>query len=243
MYADEYRPASRKRLVLAAYLDLVLFNTLAALAWRYVAPGQEPPWLKYAVFLGLEAALMLVVRWTPGEWLMSVRQIARAWDAIEPGGKSAAPFLVNARVWKRESFWTAALGVFLIVDGAKEAVRWTMWTPPLPWFGTRLDPEWAMVSGLVSLALGALVLRVHAAAPLAVAGASAATATSVLMSWSLWPEFAQGMVTRRRAFQGLPVRPGEVELMQAALAWGVLAILAAQIVIVVAYRRRFTEKG
>lgn len=237
----EHLPASGKRLLLAVYLDLVLFNAAAGILWYYVAPGQEPPWLKYVAFCALEAVLLLVVKWTPGERLLSVRQAKLPSDPIEPEGARTGRFQVDRRVWSRESFWTVLLGAFLITDGAKELVRWTMWTPPLPWFGTTVTPEWAVAPGLLGLLLGALVLRLHFAAPLAVLAVNLLYTASILLSWDLWPEFAKEAVTRRRAFQGLPVRAGEVEIMQATLLWGVLALLLAQAVIVVAYRRRFAK--
>jgi len=212
----EYLPASKKRLLLAVYLDLVLFSAVLGLLLHYIAPGQEHTLLKYAAFCGLEGVLLGLVKWSPGEYMLSIRQVRRQNDPIQPEGRSTGQFMVDRRVWTSATFWTALVGVYLIVEGGKELVRWTMWTPPQPWFGMTLAPGWAptvaIAQGLLSLLLGALVLRLHFAAPLAVVATSVFYMTAVCWSWHLWPEFAREAVTRRRAFQGLPVRGGEVEL-------------------------------
>jgi hypothetical protein len=72
----------------------------------------------------------------------------------------------------------------------------------------------ALAEGLVYVLPGALVLRLWTFAPVAVSMIGAFQLASLVSSWRLWDEFGREMVTRRRAFQGLPVRDGEVDLLQ-----------------------------
>ncbi len=56
-------------------------------------------------------------------------------------------------------------------------------------------------------------------------GITTLTAASVVGSWSQWDSLAQEMVIRRRTFQELPVRVGDVEFMQASLSEALIAAL------------------
>ena len=57
---------------------------------------------------------------------------------------------------------------------------------------------------------------------------------SVVLSWGQWDELAREMVIRRRSFQGLQVREGEVAFMQAILPEAVI-ILTLLIIIAMSF--------
>jgi hypothetical protein len=146
-------------------------------------------------------------------------------------------------VWSNESLLTLALGVLYVVDGAKSVVRWTMWSPPQPFFGAQLGPSagaaLAVAEGVLYLVVGALVLRLHRWAPAVVAVTSALFITSAAVSWRLWDEYVVQHVHARRAYQGGVVRPGEVAFIQALMPEGVIILGVLAIAIMFAYRRRF----
>ena len=194
--------ASKKRLALAIYLDLVVFSAAWGVMIHFVAPGRQHTLLQYRMFAVLEAMLLAVVKWSPGEYFLSVFYSRRPYDPIEPEGTAPRGALVDPRVWSRETVLTVLLGVFLVVEGGKSFVRWTMWSPPQPFFGTRLSPgpgaALAMAEGLVYVTLGALVLRLRPLAPAAVVGLSVFQLANTIVSWRLWDEFAREMVLRRR---------------------------------------------
>jgi hypothetical protein len=236
-------PASKKRLALAIYLDLVVFSAAWGVVIHFVAPGRQHTLLQYGIFAALEAMLLAVVKWSPGEYFLSVFYGRRPYEPIEPEGTAPRGALVDPRVWSRETVLTVLLGVFLVVEGGKSFVRWTMWSPPQPFFGTQLSPQagavLAMAEGFLYVTVGALVLRLHPLAPAAVIGLNASQLANTIVSWRLWDEFASEMVLRRREYQGLPVREGEVELAQRLTPEGAIIIFLLEIAIVVAHRKRF----
>lgn len=240
-------PVSNKRWLLAIYLDLVLFSAAWGLIINFVAPGREFTLLRYLAFGLLEAMLLGVVRWSPGEYLLSITVPRRPSDPIAPeGGQSHEArrrAVVEPRVWSNESLLTAALGILYVTDGAKSLVRWTMWSPPPPFFGTQVGfsagAAIAIAEGILDLLAGALVLRLHPWAPAVVACRSALFVSSAALSWRLWDDYVLRYVNARRAYQGIPVRPGEVAFMQPLIPEGAIILAVLAVVIVFAYRRRF----
>jgi hypothetical protein len=64
------------------------------------------------------------------------------------------------------------------------------------------------------------------------------TLASVVMSWGQWDVIAREMVVRRREFQGLPIRAGEVEFMQSILPEMLIVLILLSIVAMVFARKR-----
>jgi hypothetical protein len=58
------------------------------------------------------------------------------------------------------------------------------------------------------------------------------------MSWNQWDGIARDLLVRRRSFQGLPVRSGEVEFLQAILPEALIAFLLLTIVLMVLVRKK-----
>jgi hypothetical protein len=230
-------PASRKRVILAIYLDFILFS----LPWALVeyALHTRPEWralstpVKFVTFALLELLLHRVIDWSPGRWLLSMNA-----NGVDAGVKS------------RESWITLLAGVVILLEGTKQLVRWSMWTPSGPWFGTMMDPDlWPLfstASGLILCAIAYLFFRLHPAAPLAGVAFFGTMLASAVMSAPLWKEWLAESITRRRAYQGLPVRPGEIEQMQsmapgvvyAGIAFYLLLVIAAGAVIMARRPRR-----
>jgi hypothetical protein len=242
-----YVPVSKKRWLLAIYLDLVVFSAAWGLILHFLAPGREFTLLRYLVFGLLEAMLLGLVRWSPGEYLLSISFLCRADDPVVPEGaeplEAGRKPVVDRRVWSNEAALTILLGVLYVVDGAKSVVRWTMWSPPQPVFGVQLGTAGgaaiAVAEGILYLFVGGLVLRLHRWAPPAVAATSALLLASAAFSWRLWDDYVLRYVEARRAYQGVAVRPGEVAFMQALTPEGAMALAVLAVIVVVAYRKRF----
>jgi hypothetical protein len=64
---------------------------------------------------------------------------------------------------------------------------------------------------------------------------------SVVASWNMWDGYVAEMTTRRREFQGLTVRPGEIEFMQSMTPEVLVAWLVVLPIPLIALRRRYSR--
>lgn len=62
-------------------------------------------------------------------------------------------------------------------------------------------------------------------------GIAASIAVSTVLSWNQWDSIAQELLIRRLSFQGLPIRSGEVEFLQAILPEALVTFLFLTIII------------
>lgn len=240
MSSTQWIPASRRRRLLAVGIDLMLFSA----AWGVVDYCAQlsipslvnlPLYVRMAVFAVLESVMYRVWSWSPGHELLAIRMlpahmIAQPIDAGNPGLIA----VVDGDVLSRESWLTILVGVLLINEGAKGVVRWSMWNPPAPFFGFQTDPIASAVLsaaiGLVEIYAGMSFLALRTRALWIGLSVYASELASTILSWNLWDPFVAEMTIRRRAYQGLPVRPGEVEQMQSLMpevmiAWAVLLVI------------------
>ncbi|GEM_PF-911917 len=217
-------PASRGRLLLAAYLDFLIFSVMWGLfvfVIYFIDPklANQPWYVRLFIFSLLEVVLLRLNFQSPGAMMLGIRFIKvrshragldRIWQGRIP--------LVDLNIKNSESWFTLAVGVYFFLEGSKTLIRWTMWTPPMPVFGVQTG-EAATV--LLNLALGALemyiayeIFRLRFRALLVGIPLFTASIVSIVMSWELWDPWIAEYVTRRRDYQGLPVRPNEIETMQ-----------------------------
>lgn len=215
--------------LLAFYLDFIIAHAFVTLAGAGLAragialadyggvfaPLAEPGKARLAGF-GLAALLVLVFRRlnaAPGTWLVAV---AGSW-----WGDPARP-----RLWPN-----LLLGTFFVLDGLKQAVRWSQLDAVLPVFGLLetgpLKIAVLLAMGALYIASGAMLLRLAPRARLAGLAALAASAVSLVMSLPVLPEGLARAQAARRAAQGLPMREGEIESLQAMLPWalGLMGLL------------------
>lgn len=202
---------TKKRFLLAGYVDLLLYLTLAsALSWGLRAAFS---WgLALAAFVVLACGAIAVGR-SPGLMVLGVTRRARVFE-VRP------PWIL------RERWWTTLAGLVGLLSGSKEAVRWTQGLPPPPFMGLSLswDVAAAVVtaSGTLTIvaALGVLATRTWAA--LLGCGLSILATVSWVASWAQIPAWVEARTIARRAAQGLVVRDGEIATMQWMLPGGAL---------------------
>lgn len=262
MKPQEWIPANRRRVLLAAYLDYCLFTAsvglLAHFAYVFDPVYREYPlYLKILVFIVIEYFLLARIQWSPGSWLLSVRLLDLR-DYISEASRLPAylwryPRTISVDAWVKdnETWFSLAMGVLMVNEGSKSLVRWTMWMPPSPEFGIEtsetVSATLSIAKGGIELFLAWAILRLmFIAVPVAVAYCSVGF-LSMWMSWSLWDSWVVEYVTRRRTFQGLPVQETEIEQMQAItpewqlIFFGALIILFLLLAIPIMRARRSRE--
>lgn len=228
-------PASRKRIFLALYLDyLVLSPFLALTVYLTTDQFDIPTWQELIALLIYEAILYQVTD-SPGFRLLSIRKAGRS---MHPQGQlpvAVDTLLVDSQIYLHEHWQTILIGVMFLAEGSKQLVRWAMWTPPLPVFGIATNQvsfaAYSMVLGGMLMYTGYMFLRLKRAAFWLGLAIAASTAVSTVMSWNQWDGIARELLIRRRSFQGLPVRSGEVEFLQAILPEALLAFLLLTVAI------------
>ncbi len=208
-------PARRRRLLLAACVDLLIFSV----PWAYfiavtdrLVPGfaPQPFFVQYLAFAIIELIILTRTSLSPGARLVGIRFVA-----AKRGNR--VPFVDRDRQ-RAESWFSILVGLWLLLDASMALVRWTMFSPPLPLFGIQT----AGLGGvLTSLAIGVgetyvacLVLRMRPRALMFGVPFYGLLAVSAAVSWNLWDDWAARYVVARRAYEGLPVRPGEIESLQ-----------------------------
>jgi hypothetical protein len=218
--------ASAVRTLFALYIDYLLFCapwriTIWALT-TFIDLEREPFGLRIIFFGILESSLFKHVKWSPGLWLLGIQYQTKIDYSvpIEKGGTRNVR-IVDPWLRSNERWWTMLFGVLAILNGAKSMVRWTTWKNPFPFFGVQLDDVSSallmFVLGAFECIVGMAALRLRPAVLPLGALYYIAYASSVLLSWHLWPDFIEKVLRTLRQHQGLPVRLGGIESLQAAL--------------------------
>lgn len=217
--------ASKKRRVLAVYVDFLLFSAAVALVLWALAKfdpslADTPLWMQVTTFLIVEAIILKAVAWSPGHWSLGI------YRAAVPG-LGPTP-VVSPEIARAERWWTVLLGVLIALEGTKMAVRWTMWHPPVPFMGAQLEfapsAMFSVVMGGMLCAVGLFVLRCRPKAALVGMALYAIALMSGALSYELWSSWAAADVVARREYQGLPVRGGEIETMRR---WAPMLVIGA----------------
>ena len=216
--------------LLALYIDFIVIGTFVALgnyavgvATGYV-PGIGNDWY---VEIGVSAGLTALARMlglSLGEALLDYA-------------------LDEADSEQRRRLWpNLALGTFLMLDGLKLMVRWSQLDMAVPVFGmvetTAAKVVILVAMGLVAVVAGALLLAFNPGARLAASASLALAAISLAISWPVLREAIGRIQVARREAQGLPIREGEIEAMQAMLPVLSAGMLAICIVLLLLCRER-----
>jgi hypothetical protein len=225
--------ASRKRRILAWYLDFLIIGAPWALVvWGLAAA--VPVIQTYS--LPMQAVLVLAINsmllrgasWSPGHWLLGIHKVM-----IKPPGDGDTSsqrepiFIVEPCLKSGERWWTILFGVFSILNGAKSLVRWTFWAPTMPVMGVQPSEGAAIVVclifGVLECALGCATLRLRPAILIVGPIFYGATLVSLLLSWSLLTAWAERYVIARLEYQGRPGQEDQVEFMQTIMPIGLVA--------------------
>jgi hypothetical protein len=167
----------------------------------------------------------------PGQWALGMRS-------------GPAP-TVAPHVLARERWWTMTAAALLVLEGSKNAVRWTQGLPVEPLLGLAA-PQWLAtvaitILGGLNIFAGLLILRTRPLGAAIGIGVLGVEALAAMVHRADFHEWASQAVLARRSLQGLPVREGEVEMMQALTTTvlpGVLVAAAIWLLLVAAHFKR-----
>lgn len=217
------QPVSRKRILLALYLDFWMgAAAYEPLAWLALFDGVlAEPYVEYGLIALALALAFAFHRVTPGLRILGIRY-------VQIPGQMAMAMVSSSQVQK-ERWWIMLLGVLFIMEGSNNLVRWTQGLPPQPFFGDVSSPlllfSFKSVLGLSSILAGVLLIKGNKAGALLGALLEIVHLVPLLVFQENFADWAEGVTLARRELQGLPVRDGEVEFMRQAVTMGMPALL------------------
>jgi hypothetical protein len=224
-------PPSRKRQILAVYIDYLVFTAFyQPVAWAIRSSVAADSWLvALAVFAVLRTLSWLLRLTSPGNWALGIH-----------AGQVAA---VDPHILERERWWTVTAGTLLVLEGSKNLVRWTQGLPVEPLLGPA-SPQWAATAlisllGALNVTAGLLILRTRWSGAMVGIGVLVVEVAAAVVHRDEFRRWAGDAVIARRALQGLPVRDGEVEFMQMVFTTALPAMIAVGVFWLLAVAMRF----
>lgn len=201
--------------LLGLYVDFIFVGTIVALGSFFASrtfghfAGTGMAW--YAE-IGVGVALTGLARALG----LSVGKPLLAWAADQAEREA------GLRLWPN-----LVLGTLLVLDGLKMMVRWSQLDATTPLFGLvetgPLKIVLLVATGAATVAAGSMLLAFAPRARLAAVAVLALLTASFATSWPVMDRAIALVVKARREAQGVPVREGEIEAMQA-MAAAMLAV-------------------
>lgn len=218
--------ASRKRILLALYLDLILFMVPWGWANYLLRDGE----LHFGVGVLVFAVIRFATRRlgaSPGMHMLSV-------------GRDRT---VDPMILARENWLTMLLGALFVLQGAKQLVNWIYVDVPEPFFGF-MPGQTAQVAihlsaGILLVSIGYLYFKMVRQGFWLAALAVSGSLVSCVVSWSHWMQTVPEMAIARRALQGRVVSEQELEFMRAVMPIGFVVLYGVILVAVLVTSRRF----
>ncbi len=211
--------ASKKRLLLAWYIDFLFFMTLWGLLTYFLSlENSLPIWAPYLTFL--------IVRTLATKFIGS---IGYSFLSIDKDNLS-----VNPNILSTENWLSILVGVVLLLEGTKQLVRWTQVFVSQPAFGFFPDESTQvlihLLFGVFSILAGYWFLKLDIRGFIAGMAVTIASLISDGLSWKLWDPVIEQMVLSRREVEGLPVREGEIEMMQSLMPEGLVVFAVVSMI-------------
>jgi hypothetical protein len=216
--------------LLALYIDFIVIGTFVTLG-NYVAgliagytSGIGNDWY---VEIGVSAGLTALAR------MLGLSLGGALLDyALDEAGSET-----HRRLWPN-----LVLGTFLMLDGLKLMVRWSQLDVAVPVFGmvetTAIKVIVLIAMGAVSVVAGAMLLAFRPMSRIAAAGSLALSSLSLAISWPVLDEAIGRVQVARRQAEGIPIREGEIESIQAMLPFLSAGMFAVGIVLLLLSREQ-----
>lgn len=210
--------ASKKRLLLAFYLDYILVSLVVGYFSIFVLNIKEVPIYINLVILLIFKSVITRKFESPGMKLLSIskRRISCMNDNGEMCLKKTN--IVDPEIYNNEKWLTILIGVFFILEGSKRCIRWAMWTPPSPFLGIQTDdlsfPLISIAMGVICIYAGYFYLKLSRYGFWLAVSILLTDTFSIILSWDQWDEICKQLIINRREYQGLPVTEESIHFMQ-----------------------------
>jgi hypothetical protein len=220
--------ASRKRLLLAAYIDFLFFSSFVYVLSFLLGTLTSSALVEIAIGIGASTVAYFVA------WM----SIGRAFLSISPNG------LVPEKLKRRETYLTMFLATLFVLDGTKQIVRWTQFSA-WPFFG--FIPEGAtyvilsLLSGSLFVVAGNWLYKLDVRGLFVAVALVVVQLFSFLASTSLLNDIIAKRAIERREIQGMPVRDGEVEFLQSMMVPAVIVFAGIILIALILQRKRFDQ--
>lgn len=195
--------ASWRRNFLALYLDFILFGVITY--YLGVIIFDFPKFFSDFVPVALALLSFFIASrfdFDPGRRIMS----------IDAEGN------VSSDIRERGNWLIVLLGVLFVLDGAKSMIRWHQFGSELPYFGLTPDPKFAWLVAAIwggfYIYAGIELLLVRAKGFYLAITAVVGGLLSAYAGGSIWDNSIAETLKNRRAAQRIPVKEGEIEIMQ-----------------------------
>lgn len=155
---------SKKRKLLAIYIDLLAFGVIWAHLSYFLSGTFENAVVSLIVFCVIEFVLVKNML-SPGFYLLSIHRI-KAEPSENPAEKKRRFLeIVDPNIKKNENWVSILFGVLFLNSGAKGVVRWTEGLPTLPLFGFESSSEASIlisiILGIATICIGCAVLKLN----------------------------------------------------------------------------------
>jgi hypothetical protein len=220
---------TRKRLIFAAYVDLLLFLVVWGIA-NFMVGGNAHFFAGVLVFVVIRF-LTSKLKAAPGLYFLSI-------------GRDR---LIDPSINGRENWLTMLLGALFVLEGSKLLVNWTQGVIPEPFFGF-MPSDTAQVTidmliGILLVFVGLLYFKLRVLGFWLALLTAVGGLVSIAVSWSLWTEAVPKVVLAGRAAQGRVPSAAELQFMQSFLPSMNVALLLCVLVAVLATHPRFFPRG
>lgn len=222
--------ASKKRILLAWYIDLLLFSV----SWNLLSYFLNlqihlPIWSQYACFVVIQ--------------VIALKTIGSAGHVFL--GINLASGTVEPNTFQRESWLTILIGVLLILEGTKQMVKWTQFNMPIPAAGfhphdfTQIAIHVAF--GISAVTAGYWFLKLKIQGLYLGVFLCLFSMISNTLGWKLWNPVIANIITARRELQGRSFSDGGIEYMLQVMPEGRLIAVAVLIVAMLLTYKRFVK--
>jgi hypothetical protein len=220
--------ATRKRLLFAAYIDLLLFLVVWGLA-NFMVGGNAHFVAGVIVFVVIRF-MTSKLKAAPGLYFLSI----------------GPDRLVDPSIHEGENWLTMLLGAVFVLEGSKLLVNWTQGVVPEPFFGS-MPGDTAQVTidmliGVLLAFVGFLYFKLRVVGFWLALVAAVGGLISIAMSWSLWTDAIPKVVVAGRAAQGRVPSETEIQFMQSFLPSLNVALLLCVLLAVLATHARFFRR-
>lgn len=228
---------SRKRRALAIYLDLCVFGSVWTVGTLWLAPVFDSLWVRLIAFALLEA-LLFPKRWSFGLYALSIYNYPTPDPEVDRWG-------VAPEVKSKETWLTMIFATLLLLDGPRAMVRWATYEPPRPYFGVvpndSIAPILEVAYGVIAVFVGVALLKMSRAGLWSALILSTALIVSTVLSWDGYSAYLEVYAQQRAAERDQPFEPRIVQFMLPIVIVGTIMVSALLALLVVAYRKRFTN--